>query len=510
MSLWGQFADALERHARRPLVTVGGETYVGVDLQRRAEALDVSLRQEIGLRTGDVCAFYLDNSIELVDGYLACARGGIVAAPMPTREGYVEVDRYLADVGARVLVVQADLLDRLPTIPDGVRVIVTGKAAAGKSLAYEGLMDTSSEALAPAAVNSNDVFCLAMTGGSTGTPKVSLQTHRNWEIASPATADRWMLSPEDRHLLVLPMCHVAWFTLAAHVLAGAHTYIQTSWNPVEALRTSRSMEVTTWNFVPTMLADLNDAAQSEAAPTSLRLIDLAGSRVSPAVYEEGCRIFGPNFGMAYGMTETAGAVSLLLPDEVARGHSIIGGCVGRPLDGTDVAILDDDGTPRGHDTEGEIVIRGDVVSRGYILLTGQGGASGAAPVRGDDGYRTGDLGLMDKDGFLYVTGRKKEMIKSGGYNVYPAEVESVLATHPAVREVVVFGINDRRWVEAVAAAVVVEGTCTEEELKEYCRTRLPGFKAPKFVEIVDEIPRTPVGKADVGRLAKSITASAVS
>ncbi len=301
----------------------------------------------------------------------------------------------------------------------------------------------------------------------------------------------------DKHVVVLPLTHAAWFTAAAHLHVGATTYIQRSWDPEALLKLIECEKITKLHMIPTLLGDLLAVAEErECDVASVELISLAGSLIPQDMMRRATALFGPIIGNIYGLTEAAGPVTYMMPADFRDSRA---GSVGHPGRNTQIRIVVDE-TVQSHAQQlGEIQLRGSQITPGYL-----GRPMETEAAFDGDWFCTGDIGFLDDDGFLFVVDRKKDMIKTGGLNVYPKEVEDVLYSHPKVLEASVFGTPDARWIEKVCAAVTLRSPdCTAEELIEFCRERLPAYKAPKAVMLVDALPRTAFGKFDRRALAKA-------
>jgi O-succinylbenzoic acid--CoA ligase len=310
----------------------------------------------------------------------------------------------------------------------------------------------------------DDLQCYILTGGSTGEPRQAGLTYGNFLFSAVGSAFNIGVDPADRWLCCLPLSHVAGLSIVLRsVIYGTTAVLLDGFDTEQVATTLSSGGITVLSLVPTMLLRLLEAGADLSAP---RAILIGGGPVPEGALEEALDR-GATVVQTYGMTETCSQVTTLSPEDAGRKV----GSAGRPLLTTHVRIEGD-----------EILVQGPTVSRGAL---------------DPDGWlHTGDLGHIDEEGFLYVTGRRSEMIVSGGENVMPAEVESVILAHPAVADVAVFGRPDPEWQEAVCALVVLaEGAETgEQELREHCSGSLSGFKVPKQIDFVAELPRSPSGK----------------
>ncbi len=310
----------------------------------------------------------------------------------------------------------------------------------------------------------DDLQCHVLTGGSTAEPRQVGLTYGNFLFSAVGSAFNIGVDPADRWLCCLPLSHVAGLSIVIRsVIYGTTAVLLDGFDTDQVASTLTSGGITVLSLVPTMLIRLLEAGADLSAP---RAILIGGGPVPEAAIEEALSR-GATVVQTYGMTETCSQVTTLSPEDAVRKL----GSAGRPLLTTHVRIESD-----------EILVQGPTVSRDAL---------------DPDGWlHTGDLGRIDEEGFLYVTGRRSEMIVTGGENVMPAEVEAVLLAHPAVADVAVLGRPDPEWQEAVCALVVlVEGAdAGEQELRDHCGHSLAGFKVPKRIDFVGGLPRSPAGK----------------
>ena len=338
----------------------------------------------------------------------------------------------------------------------------------------------------------DDVVLQLYTSGTTGYPKGAQITHHNLFAALAGAKDWYPCTVADVSLACMPQFHISGSLvglIGLHV--GARTLISEA-APGEILRLIPTEQVALALFAPSLLLFLLQAPGCHDLHfSSLRRIVYAGSPMPLDVLRDAVATFKCEFGQMYGLTETTGAVTLLSPnDHDPAGNRQMRSC-GKPLNNAELKIVDGDGAELPCGTVGEIIVRSPQVMKGYWNLPEQT----AITIR-DGWLHTGDVGYVDEDGYVYVHDRLKDMIISGGENVYPAEVESALFGHPAVADVAVIGIPDARWGEAVRAIVVVkpDAAVTEAELTAYCREMIAHYKTPKSIEFVESLPRNPSGK----------------
>jgi long-chain acyl-CoA synthetase len=342
----------------------------------------------------------------------------------------------------------------------------------------------------------HEVIVQMYTSGTTGVPKGVLTTHRNLAAAAE-TSPLWAFDASTVSLTPLPMFHIGGIGWAfVGLWNGAATILVRDFDPLAVLETLERRRVTNAVFVPTMLQMLTAVpGAAERDFSNLRSIAYGASPITTTVLKAALRTFRcPLFGI-YGLTETTGAITQLDPTDHdpdgPREHLLRS--AGRPYPWVELRIVDPDtGTRRGPRQVGEVWLRAPNVAAGYFNRPAE-----TASALTDDGWlRTGDGGYVDEEGYLFLTDRIKDVIVSGGENVYPIEVEEVLSQHPAVLEAAVIGLPHERWGEAVTALVVRRpGRAVDPgELLAFARERLAGYKLPRRVEFVEELPRTPTGK----------------
>ena len=490
-----------------PAITCDGERLSYADLRRRAAAITARL-STLGLRRGERFGALLANGPNVIAFYMACARAGVVGVPLSRRLTAAELEFQLADSGAKAVMFSAEFAPLVAAVSDRLPLV---KAWIDEAEFERSAVDASAPAFAGSGSDGapapDDPFCIMYTGGTTGGPKAAVQTRAGWACCLQATVDAWQATPADRHLISLPMSHAAWFSAGATLLAGGHVTILRTWDPLHALEAIVRERITTLNMIPTMLGDLVKAhEQHPELPRrmhTVRLLTVAGSLLPEATYARATAILGPVVGNIYGLTEAAGPVTFLMPHEMqgdARNS------VGRPNPFIEIAILDDDGRPTDGSTAGEIGLAGPQVTPGYWQRPAETRAAFAGRW-----LKTGDMARLDELGRVWLGDRKKDMIKSGGYNVYPSEVEQVIYRHPAVQECAVFGMPDERWIEAVHAVVVLRPghagagqAATLADILAACRAALAAHKVPKALHALAELPRTRFGKFDKAAAARQL------
>lgn len=332
------------------------------------------------------------------------------------------------------------------------------------------------------------------TSGTTGHPKGAELTHGNLLTAMASAVQGFGgFRPGEVALVSAPFYHIGGAGYALSGAMGGLTLVLTrEFVPSEILKLIGEHRINYTFWVPAMMLFLLQHPECGNADfSSLKAILYGASPIPEGLLKRAIETFGCEFIQAYGLTETTGAITLLPGSEHVPGSPRLRSC-GKPVFGEQVRVVDEAGREAPPGTVGEIQMRGALVMKGYW-----GRSEDTAQAIGADGwFRSGDAGYFDEDGFLYIHDRVKDMVVSGGENIYPAEVESVLFAHPGVADVAVIGVPDERWGESVKAVVVcAEGASpSEKELLDYCEGKLAGYKRPRSVDFVDSLPRNPTGK----------------
>ena len=483
-------------------VVFGGEE---LSYRRLADAADhvAAVLWHRGIRRGDAVAYIGENSPQFLQVMFGAAQLGAVFVPLNTRLAAPEMQHILVDSGARAVVLDPEFLERaMPGIEAGRigHVIVTGDGLPE----HPGLARLVADAPGGhtvAEVGLDDPAAIIYTSGTTGRPKGAVLSHGNltW-VAVNCIVDYDVVST-DVSLMISPLFHVASLGMGALpvILKGATLVLEKGFEPGRALAQIQRHGITMLSGVPTtyqMLADHPDWAATDIS--TLQKLTCGGSAVPTRIlnaYEER----GLSFSQGYGMTETSpGATSL--PPSMTRTKQ---GSVGLPHFFTDIRIADPVGDVVRTGEVGEIQVKGPNVIPGYWNKP-----EAADECFADGGwFRSGDMGYKDEDGFLFISDRLKDMIISGGENIYPAEVEQAILELEAVSSVAVIGVPDHKWGEVPRAVVVLreDAHLSEDELREHLDGRLARYKIPKSVIFVDDLPRTASGKIRKAALRSSFS-----
>ncbi|WP_024793645.1 long-chain-fatty-acid--CoA ligase [Tomitella biformata] len=486
-----------------PALTCGETTVSFGELDRRTNRVATALaaRARAGGRVGTL----LRMRLEAAETFVGCAKAGLVFTPLNWRLTPGDIGAIAADADLDVLVTQrefAALAAAAHAALPGLRVVFVDPESSSdtepdSALDWDQLVAAGADTDPGLGADPEAGVLHLFTSGTTGRPKGVVSTHRNLHN-DPAGLRIYQWQPDSVALNAMPLFHIAgagW--LSTCLSAGVHAVLLGEFNPAAVAHLIERHHVTHAFLVPATIQLLLDLPGLDAHDlSSLRLIAYGSSPIAPHLLRRAMDTLGCGFVQRYGMTETTGSVTALAAadhePEGERAHLLRS--VGQAMPGVELEIRDivtGERLPAGH--TGEIVCR----SRNNVSGYWRRPAESAALLTGDGFLRTGDAGHLDESGYLFVTDRLKDLIITGGENVYPIEVESVLAQHPAVAEVAVIGVPDHRWGEAVTAVVRLADSAAvpdESELVAFATARLASYKRPQRVHIVDELPRNASGK----------------
>ena len=485
---------AVRARPDHPALAFGDACLTHAQLDVRAARLATGLA-ELGVSSGDRVALLLHNGFEFVESLLACHKLGACAVPVNFRLAAEEIEFILEDAGAVGVISGGELADASSLLATQVRSVEFHLAVAGAppgAVAYEQVVADSPPRADQSPLLEDDLALLCYTSGTTGRPKGAMLSHRNLVASTLSWIHEMRASADDVWLSGQPMFHIGGINgLLPFLVLGATCVITptTGFDADNALALLARHDVTMCIFVPTQWDAI--CANPRVAGTDvsrLRAAMWSASPASLATLERMTETF-PNADIvsAYGQTEMAGATTLLKGPDAKRKM----GSVGLPMLGTELRLVDDQLRDVGAGGVGEVVYRGPTVLAGYWR---DDPASDEAFTGG--WFHSGDLATRDDEGYLRLVDRKKDLIISGGENIYPAEVERALLEHPSVREVAVVGVPHPRWVETPLAFVVPAGDArvVDADLLAHLRNRVASYKKPSAIVVVETLPRNAAGK----------------
>lgn len=496
--------DFLDFHAREdPAATfaVHGENAMTYgDAVKEANRL-ANAFVAAGLRIGDRVAFLSRNSIHHVLVYFAGSKAGVVPVPLNFRLLPSQWTELVNDAAAKLLIASDEYVRAADEIRGELETVARYVTLDGLTSAgwtdYRSWVSCQPPSPPAALVAENDDVYQMYTSGTTGHPKGAVLTQSAVTAHLTQVALALQGRARQRTLVVTPLFHAhAAIHAFMSVYWGGCLYIQHDFMPVELVRALSNEHIDVAVLVPSMiqacLLSVPDVADRRY--DDLRLIFYGASPIDEHTLRRAIEVFGCDFAQGYGMTETTATLTFLSADEhrlALSSRPELLTSAGRTAVGTELRVVDEHDVPVPPDVTGEIVARGPTVMRGYWNRS----AETAEALRGG-WMHTGDVGRLDADGYLYVLDRIKDMICSGGENIYPRAVEAVLYTHPAVADAAVIGVPDEQWGETVKALVVLRAgaTTSQQEIIDFCQGRLAGFQRPRSVEFVDALPRNASGK----------------
>ncbi|MEF7616283.1 AMP-binding protein [Aquincola sp. MAHUQ-54] len=485
-------------YADHPAVIFEDRVMTFRELDRRSSRLANALLG-LGLKKGDRVAFQMSNQPAIVEIEIALYKAGLVKMPLNARLAPAEVTDVIVNGEPRVFIVgdshTGSVQEILATI-DVPHLVACGNAVPGWH-GYEDLLARASDRSPDVEMQAGDLAVLHYTSGSTGKLKAAMQTVGNrLSHLRKVGMHRMRVGPGDVLGLSGPLTHASGMFMQPFLYQGGALLIQDRFDPDLLLAEVERWRVSYTFMVPTMLNRLaTHPGIGRYDRSSLRQIAYGGAPMAPARIREAWEVLGPVLSQGYGGGETTGG--LILFDTEAHARALrdvpdrLASC-GRPIGESQVIVAGDDGQPVSGDAVGEILVRGPDVFAGYWKepeLTAQAFTA-------DGWLKTGDVAKVDEEGFVYIVDRSKEMIISGGFNIYPTEIEQVLYQHPSVYEACVVGVPDDTWGEAVKAVVVLRDgqRADEAELVRHCKALLADFKKPRSIDFVAELPRNPNGK----------------
>jgi len=489
-----------------------GRRFTYADLDARARAAARTLTEGLGLKKGDRLALLAGNCVEFLDVFSACGKCGVVLVPLNTRQTAGELEGVVSDAEPKALIYGAgfeetveDLLRKVRGVR-GVPLDAPAVPKGGRSSTFKEISSSLPAAPAGAAAESpgpEDLYCLLYTSGTTGKPKGVMVPHRMVAWNAINTVVSWQLREDDVSPIYTPLYHAGGLGafLTPIFAVGGTIVLLAGFDPAEVLATIARERCTVALGVPTIFRILQEHPDWATADFSSIRYFASGGAPLPLDIIEKWQKRGANFKQGYGLTEVGVNCFAMSVEESVRKA----GSIGRPMMFTQAKLTDEAGREVPVGEVGELLLKGPHVCKGYY----RNPEATAASLDPEGWFHTGDLAKKDADGFFTIAGRKKDMLISGGVNVYPAEIEGVLFQHPRVKDVAVVGVPDEKWGEVGVAFVVRREEEREEkreekislkvieekaELAAFVEGRLAKYKVPREFVFVDALPRTPYGK----------------
>ncbi len=480
----------------------GNREYTYRGLKNRVNRMGNALRA-LGAKKGDRVAILSQNSFEYIESALSVPNAGLIYVVCNFRLAPPEIAAVLSDAEPSILIVQEQFVPVaqgiVGAIPSVEKIIYFGSPENRPDgwYDYEELVRHSSASEVDGSIFEDDIAMLMYTSGTTGLPKGVMQTHGNFYHAGRVCSKNNGLVMDDHVFIVCPMYHItAHYTFFGSIYTASTAFVFSRWDVDLFLSVTERERLTAGMFATPMVMMILDSPKTGNYDlASWRSLWFAGAGIIPAVYERFIDTFGNILGEHHGTTESTGVTTNLSARDIgeayARGEKNILESCGRASYDMEVLVVDEEGKPVPAGGIGEMIIRGPGMSCGYWRKP----EATAKAFRGE-WFHTEDVCSIDKGGYIRVIDRLKDMIITGGENVYPAEVEKVLHTHEVVKESCVIGTPHPTWGEAVTAVVVLHNGSVIEpaDLSNYCKGKIAGYKVPKVVHIVPELPRNAAGK----------------
>lgn len=486
------------RYPRKTALVFEGNSLTWLQVNQRVNALVHALRNK-GLNKGDRIGILMQNRSQYWEIYWALGKAGLIAVPLSYRLKPSELEQLVNHSEISVLIAGEECFDQVEELRQCTKMITTfiGIGTVPNYMdEYEALLTAHPVSEPWSDTKENDIFAIFYTSGTTGLPKGAMVSHLNLEANcfNQFVADG--SQKEDINLTTTPLYHMgAVFMGMTYTYLGCTNYIHQHFEPQAVLETISRDKITVCLLIPTMLnMVLNHPDFDQYQLNSLRIIFYGGGPMPLSVLTKAIEKIGCGFTQGYGLTETLEATFLrrddhVLTDNEKQRQRLL--AAGQEAVGAEVRIIGDDGSDLKTGEVGEVLIKSRSVIQGYWKMPELN-----QEIIQDGWFHTGDLGYLDEDRYLFIVDRMKDLIISGGTNIYPKEIEEVFYAHPAVLEAAVIGVPDELWGESVKALVVLRPNyhTTEAELIAFCKDRLAGYKKPKSVEFLKELPKNPSGK----------------
>jgi fatty-acyl-CoA synthase len=507
MILTEPLMKALKFFPKKEAIVCGERRWTYQEFYDRVNRLSYYLK-DLGVGKNDKVAILHPNCHYFLEAYYGITQIGAISVPINYRLSSGEIAFILQDSESKILIADPMFQKQVDPIrgeiKDIVGIIWTGEGKVNKEsgdLNYEMVLhQTNFSALPETRITDDDIAQIYYTSGTTGRPKGVMLSHKNVNTHALGTIAELHLTDSDVWIHVAPLFHLAdaWATWAITWVGGTHVLVR-EFDPKAVLETIEREKVTLTNLIPTMLnLMVNHPEVGRFDYSSLRVLLSGGAPIAPEVVRKVVETFKCDYIQTYGMTETSPYLTLsILKDHLKKlsyeDQLRFKSKTGREFIGVELKVVNERGGEIKRDEKevGEIIVKGDIVTKGYWKLPEETKKS----IK-DGWLYTGDMAVMDEEGYVTIVDRKKDMILTGGENVYSTEVENILYMHPATLECAVVGVPDQKWGEAVKGIVVLKPgqKATAEEIIQFCKDRIARYKAPKSIDFIDALPRTGSGK----------------
>ncbi|MEH6551078.1 MAG: AMP-binding protein [Pseudomonadales bacterium] len=492
--------DGLNRYDDRPCLYLGDSVATYADVRKSTSQM-VQALQSKGLGIGSRVAVISANRPEVLSNIAAMQITGCCGTPLHPMGSLDDHAYVLEDAGIDTLVFDPSVFEQRATelmekVPCLKNLLAFGETQVGEDYLALAATFEPQELVAPD-VKPSDISSLGYTGGTTGKPKGVLQSYASTAYMSMIQMAEWEFPEELRMLIPTPLSHAAAAFFIPVLQKGGAFYVMQGFGPDEFFDAVEEHKITATMLVPVMLYWLMDSPRAATADmSSMQTIFYGASPMSPSRLKQGLEKWGQIFYQFYGQNEAPMVLANMKKADHDLAHPERFMSCGRPAPWVNLQLLDDDDQPVAKGEPGEICVRAPLVMQGYNNLPEQ-----TAEVMSGGWLHTGDIGRFDDDGFLFIVDRKKDMIVTGGFNVFPREIEDVIASHQDVAQVAVVGVPDERWGESVKAVVVLkpgseDSGALREQIVDMVKEAKGSVQAPKSIDIVEGIPMTAVGKPD--------------
>jgi long-chain acyl-CoA synthetase len=483
-----------EKFKDKPAVIFKEKQLTYSELNKRANQI-ASAFLRLGYKKGDKVSVMMKNHSAYVEIITGLAKIGVIIVPINFRLVGSEIEYIVLNSESRGFITTGEYAEEieklLPRLPQLDTVVVVDGSPASSMIDYESFLARGTINEPNSQIDEKDTLYLGYTSGTTGKPKGVVISHRSRVLTGMAAAYEYKIDESDVHIVAGPIYHAApWIFLMTQLIVGGTLVIQESFNPEQFLADVEQYKATNTFMAPTMfnfLVNLNNETKAKYDISSMRVLISAGSPLPTQTKLDVLKFFkDADLHEFYGSTESAITLNIK-PKDIRRKDR----CVGQPFPLVECMILDENKKPVANGEVGELYIKAPYLLDGYY------NNPEANEAFFSDGYFTvGDMALQDEEGYYYIVDRKKDMLISGGVNIYPREIEEVLYTHPGILDVAVIGVPDPVWGESVKAIVVPrEGAAlSEEDVIDFCNGKIASYKKPKSVDFINELPRNPSGK----------------